>query len=88
MTPLLYLKKLKLANDFCHLALIIKFNVVNIHGISVLDAHFFQAGKQAAFTQLQIEAVSGFIIIEIDILDQPLQPNTGNYPGVAKMLDR
>ena len=80
-------EKLKLANDFCHLALIIKFDVVNIHGISVLDAHFLQTGKQTAFTQLQVEVVSGFIIIEVDILDQTLQPKTGNNPSVAQMLN-
>ena len=68
------------------LPLVLEFNIVNIHGISVLDAHFFQTLEKAHSAQLHVEVVPGFIVIEIDVLNQPLQPDTGDQPGIAIML--
>ena len=69
------------------LSLIFEFEVVNIHSVAVFDAHFFQTGKQTAFTQLHIEVVAGFVVIKIDVLNHALQPAAGDEPGAAIVLD-
>ena len=39
------------------LSLIIELQIVDVHSVSVLDAHFLQPGEQAAFAQLLVEIV-------------------------------
>ena len=69
------------------LPLILKFKIVNIYSIAVFNAHFLQSGEQAALAKLKVKIVSGFIIIEVDVLDQTLQPCSGDQPGAAQMFD-
>ena len=69
------------------LSLVLKLEIVNVHGIAILDAHLLQTGEQAAFSQLHIEMVPGFIVIEVDVLHQTLQPGTGDEPGIAVVLN-
>ena len=52
------------------LPLIFKLHIVKVNHIAVLDAHFFQSGKQTAFAQLQVKVVPGFVIIKIDVHEQ------------------
>ena len=59
---------------FCALSLIFKCKIVNIDGISVLDAHFFQPLEQPALTQLQVKVVPGLVVIEVG-----LPPHTFNH---------
>ena len=78
MLLLLYKTKSKMANTFFkkvqlfYLALIFKFNVVNIHGITVLDAHFLQTLEQADLAQLHVEMITGFIVVDVDVLHKAL----------------
>ena len=51
--PLLYTLSLKMANG---LSLIFKFDIVNIHGIPILDAHFLQLVEKTALAQHLIKA--------------------------------
>ena len=69
------------------LPLILELEIVNIHGIAVLDAHFLQTLEQAALVQLDVEVVPGLVVVEVDIHDPPLQPGAGDEPGAAQMLD-
>lgn len=69
------------------LLLIVELQIVDIHSVTVLDAHFFQPGEQTAFAQLLVEIIPGLVIVEIDVHHQPLQPGTGDHPGAAQVLN-
>ena len=68
------------------LTLVLKFDIVNIHSIAVLDALLLQMLEQSHLAQLLVEIVSRLVIVEIDILHQPLHPGARHQPGAAVVL--
>ena len=48
-------------------ALVVKLQIVDVYGIAVLNAHLFQTGEEAAFAQLMVKVVPGFVVVEVDV---------------------
>lgn len=53
---------------------VVEFKIVDADGVAVLDALLFQTVEQAAFAELAIEVHTGLVIVEVDIVQELLEP--------------
>ena len=53
---------------------VVEFKIVDADGIAVLDALLLQTVEQAAFAELAVKVHAGFVIIEVDIIQELLEP--------------
>ena len=57
-------------------ALIFEFQVVHGNQIAVLDAHGLQPVEEAGFPEHLVEPQTAFVIAEVGVGDEPLEPGT------------
>ena len=67
--------------------LIFKFQIVHGHNVPVLNAHLLQPVKQPALAQHLVKIHPAFIVGEIDVGHEPLQPRPLHQPGVVLHMD-
>ena len=64
----------RLLRVFVCLFRVVEFKIVDADGIAVLDALLLQTVEQAAFAELAVKVHAGFVIIEVDIIQELLEP--------------
>ena len=69
------------------LGLVVKLDIVNADRVAFFNAHLFQSVKKAALAELAIKIHPGFIVIKIDIGNEPFQPWAGDQPETVLGLD-
>ena len=57
---------------------VVELKIVDADGIAVFDPLLFQAVKEAALAQLAVKVHAGLVIVEVDIVQELLEPLSGH----------
>ena len=66
---------------------VVELKIVDADRITVFDPLLFQAVKEAALAQLAVKVHAGLIIVEVDIVQELLEPLSGHDPQIVIAFD-